>query len=78
MTAAPVDEGTTPAEDPKTTAGKIAAFEERREAAAHSASEKAVEKQHSRGKRTARERIEANVHPLLALEAMAISLQLLR
>jgi propionyl-CoA carboxylase beta chain len=58
VTAAPVDEGTTPAEDPKTTAGKIAAFEERREAAAHSASEKAVEKQHSRGKRTARERIE--------------------
>jgi propionyl-CoA carboxylase beta chain len=58
VTAAPVDEGTTPAEDPKTTAGKIADFEDRREAAAHSASEKAVEKQHSRGKKTARERIE--------------------
>jgi len=58
VTAAPVDEGTTPAEDPKTTAGKIADFDDRREAAAHAASEKSVEKQHSRGKKTARERIE--------------------
>ncbi len=47
-----------PEDDPKTTAGKIADFEVRREAAAHAASEKSVEKQHSRGKGTARERID--------------------
>ena len=58
MTAAPELEGQAPADDPKTTAGKIADFERRREAAAHAASEKAVEKQHSRGKGTARERID--------------------
>jgi propionyl-CoA carboxylase beta chain len=55
---AELDEGTSPADDPKTTAGKIADFEARREAAAHAASEKAVDKQHSRGKGTARERID--------------------
>ncbi len=58
MTAAPELEGQAPGDDLKTTAGKIADFEKRREAAAHAASEKAVEKQHSRGKGTARERID--------------------
>ena len=47
-----------PQSDPKTTAGKIADFDKRRAAAAHAASDKAVEKQHSRGKATARERID--------------------
>jgi propionyl-CoA carboxylase beta chain len=46
-----------PVEDPKTTAGKIAELERRREAAEHAASARAVDKQHSRGKGTARERI---------------------
>ncbi|HSN05771.1 MAG TPA: acyl-CoA carboxylase subunit beta [Candidatus Angelobacter sp.] len=57
MSAAP-DIGTSPEDDPKTTAGKIAAFEARRQVAAHAASERAVEKQHSRGKATAHERID--------------------
>jgi len=57
VSAAP-EISTSPQDDPKTTAGKIADFEKRREAAAHAASEKAVEKQHSRGKATARERID--------------------
>ena len=56
MTAAPEIQGQTPA--PTTTAGKIADFESRREAAAHAAPEKSVQKQHDRGKATARERIE--------------------
>ena len=61
MTAAPELADGTPearADDPKTTAGKIADFEARRDAAEHSASAKAVEKQHARGKATARERID--------------------
>ena len=41
-----------------TTAGKIEGLERLREAAAHSASEQAVERQRERGKLTARERIE--------------------
>ncbi len=49
-------QGPTPA--PTTTAGKIADFENRREAAAHAAPEKSVQKQHDRGKATARERID--------------------
>jgi propionyl-CoA carboxylase beta chain len=58
VTAAPEVEGQVPADDTKTTAGKIADFERRREEVAHAASEKAVEKQHARGKGTARERID--------------------
>jgi propionyl-CoA carboxylase beta chain len=60
VTAAPEldSTGSAPENDPKTTAGKIALFESRREAAAHAAPAKSVEKQHSRGKGTARERIE--------------------
>lgn len=46
-----------PGPDRRTTAGKLAIFEERREAAEHAASAAAVEKQHGRGKGTARERI---------------------
>jgi propionyl-CoA carboxylase beta chain len=43
--------------DPRTTAGKIEVFLERRDASEHAASAAAVEKQHARGKGTARERI---------------------
>ena len=45
--------------DPHTTAGKLAELQRRRYEAVHAGSERAVEKQHARGKKTARERIEA-------------------
>ncbi|MFB9177555.1 acyl-CoA carboxylase subunit beta [Dactylosporangium sucinum] len=44
--------------DIHTTAGKLADLERRTEEAVHAGSARAVEKQHSRGKKTARERIE--------------------
>ena len=44
--------------DIHTTAGKIADLDRRIDLAVHAASEKAVEKQHAKGKKTARERIE--------------------
>ncbi|HZE41878.1 MAG TPA: acyl-CoA carboxylase subunit beta [Stackebrandtia sp.] len=44
--------------DIHSTAGKLADLSARREAALHAGSERAVEKQHARGKKTARERIE--------------------
>jgi len=45
--------------DPHTTAGKIADLERRYDEAVHAGSARAVEKQHAKGKKTARERIEA-------------------
>jgi len=45
--------------DIHTTAGKLADLERRIDEAVHAASAKAVEKQHAKGKKTARERIEA-------------------
>ncbi len=48
---------------PQTLDEKLAQLEERRHAAVHSASEAAVEKQHARGKLTARERIERLLDP---------------
>ena len=47
--------------DPHTTAGKLAELTRRRDAAEHAGSQRAIEKQHSKGKMTARER----VHSLL-------------
>ncbi|MFF4764817.1 methylmalonyl-CoA carboxyltransferase, partial [Streptomyces sp. NPDC001292] len=44
--------------DIRTTAGKIADLQRRVLAATHAGSERAVEKQHAKGKLTARERIE--------------------
>ena len=44
--------------DGRTTAGKIADFERRVDEAVHAGSARAVEKQHARGKKTARERID--------------------
>src|SRR5436190_1231388 len=44
--------------DIHTTAGKIADFERRAAEATHAGSERAVEKQHAKGKLTARERID--------------------
>jgi propionyl-CoA carboxylase beta chain len=45
--------------DVHTTAGKLADLDRRIDEAVHAASDKAVEKQHAKGKKTARERIEA-------------------
>src|SRR5919197_4560938 len=45
--------------DIHTTAGKIADLERRRYEAVHAGSARAVEKQHAKGKMTARERIDA-------------------
>src|SRR6201989_3454506 len=44
--------------DPHTTAGKVAELQRRADEAVHAGSARAVEKQHARGKKTARERIE--------------------
>ncbi len=58
MTAVPDVESTdVNAPDPHTTAGKIAELQRRNEASMHSGSEKAIAKQHKKGKMTARERI---------------------
>src|ERR1700742_4004779 len=49
--------------DPHTTAGKIADLERRRYEAVHAGSAAAIEKQHARGKLTARERIDLLLDP---------------
>ena len=49
--------------DLHTTAGKLADLGRRRDQAVHAGSEQAVEKQHSRGKLTARERVERLLDP---------------
>jgi propionyl-CoA carboxylase beta chain len=46
-----------PSPDPHSTAGKLADLERRYDEAVHAGSARAVEKQHARGKKTARERI---------------------
>ena len=56
VTADPPD---TPPADIHTTAGKLADLHRRNDEAIHAGSARAVEKQHARGKKTARERIEA-------------------
>ncbi len=56
MTAEATDKPELP--DIHTTAGKLADLELRLDEAVHAASEKAVEKQHAKGRQTARERIE--------------------
>jgi propionyl-CoA carboxylase beta chain len=48
---------------PHTTAGKIADLQRRRDEAIHAGSERAVERQHAKGKMTARERIERLLDP---------------
>ncbi len=56
MTDAATTGATTP--DLHTTAGKLADFRRRNDELLHAGSERAVEKQHAKGKKTARERIE--------------------
>jgi propionyl-CoA carboxylase beta chain len=57
----PADDADQPA--PHTTAGKLADLEKRRSEAAHAGSQRAVERQHARGKMTARERIDGLLDP---------------
>jgi propionyl-CoA carboxylase beta chain len=51
------------ADAPHTTAGKLADLDRRYDEAVHAGSARAVEKQHAKGKKTARERIEALLDP---------------
>jgi propionyl-CoA carboxylase beta chain len=53
----------TPAPDIHTTAGKLADLRQRIDEAVHAGSARAVEKQHAKGKKTARERIDALLDP---------------
>jgi propionyl-CoA carboxylase beta chain len=55
--------GDLPAADLHTTAGKIADLRRRRDEAIHAGSQRAVERQHAKGKMTARERIERLLDP---------------
>jgi propionyl-CoA carboxylase beta chain len=57
----PADDAGQPA--PHTTAGKLADLEKRRSEAVHAGSQRAVERQHARGKMTARERIDGLLDP---------------
>ncbi|HVY10141.1 MAG TPA: acyl-CoA carboxylase subunit beta [Mycobacteriales bacterium] len=61
MTAEPAsgDDGL----DPRSTAGKLAELERHIDEAVHAGSQAAIEKQHAKGKMTARERIEALLDP---------------
>src|SRR5215468_9032517 len=49
--------------DPHTTAGKIAILQRRRDEAIHAGSARAVERQHAKGKMTARERVDRLLDP---------------
>jgi propionyl-CoA carboxylase beta chain len=62
MSAVPHETTSTPDVDPHTTAGKLADLERRR-AEAVGRRDKAVDKQHAKGKRTAMERVEALLDP---------------
>jgi propionyl-CoA carboxylase beta chain len=59
----PAPQTPAPAPAPHTTAGKIADLARRREEAIHAGSQQAVEKQHARGKLTARERVDLLLDP---------------
>src|SRR5919199_5170295 len=59
--------------DPHTTAGKLADLERRYDEAVHAGSARAVEKQHARGKMTARERIDAFLDPGSFVETDALA-----
>jgi propionyl-CoA carboxylase beta chain len=59
----PVMDRTTPAPDIHTTAGKLADLDRRMEEAVHAGPASAVEKQHAKGKKTARERVTMLLDP---------------
>ncbi len=62
-----------PAVDTKSTAGRITDLAQRLEQATHAGSARAVEKQHAKGKMTARERLEALLDPGSFLETDELS-----
>src|SRR4051794_9102674 len=59
MAVDPAGPDSGPELDPHTTAGKLADLERRYDEAVHAGSQRAVEKQHAKGKMTARERVDA-------------------
>ena len=61
------------APDIHTTAGKLADLDQRTEEAVHAGSARAVEKQHGRGKKTARERIDMLLDPGSFVEMDALA-----
>lgn len=75
MSSATEPLGTPPADEPDihTTAGKLADLYRRDSEAVHAGSARAVERQHSRGKKTARERIDLLLDPgsFVELDALA-------
>src|SRR5699024_2298632 len=75
MSSASEPTGTTPEETPDihTTAGKLADLQQRNDAAIHAGSERAIERQHAKGKNTARERIDMLMDPgsFVELDALA-------
>jgi propionyl-CoA carboxylase beta chain len=60
---APAENADQPQSDLHTTAGKIADLDRRRREAVHAGSQRAVERQHAKGKMTARERIDRLLDP---------------
>jgi propionyl-CoA carboxylase beta chain len=75
MTTATEPMGEPPAEEPDihTTAGKLADLYRRHDAAIHAGSEKAIERQHARGRQTARERIDQLLDPGSFVELDALT-----
>ena len=75
MSSATEPLGTPPAEEPDihTTAGKLADLYRRDSEAVHAGSARAVERQHAKGKKTARERIDLLLDPgsFVELDALA-------
>jgi propionyl-CoA carboxylase beta chain len=67
--------GEPPAEEPDihTTAGKLADLYQRNDGAIHAGSEKAIERQHGRGRQTARERIDQLLDPDSFVELDALT-----
>jgi propionyl-CoA carboxylase beta chain len=67
--------GEPPAEEPDihTTAGKLADLYQRHDAAVHAGSEKAIERQHAKGRQTARERIDQLLDPGSFVELDALT-----
>src|SRR3954447_21961168 len=62
-----------PQPDPKSSAARLAELRRRTEEAVHAGSSRAVEKQHAKGKMTARERIEAFLDPGSFVETDALA-----
>ncbi|HEY2099677.1 MAG TPA: acyl-CoA carboxylase subunit beta, partial [Pseudonocardia sp.] len=67
--------GEPPADEPDihTTAGKLADLYQRHDAAVHAGSEKAIERQHAKGRQTARERIDQLLDPGSFVELDALT-----